>query len=272
MIVNAFFGVILVVNYKTYTKEQIEEVKRLFEDGKNKCEISRITGVPRGTIKSWIIPRYEKKTDKPRNSYVPIINFDEYLDTTEKRAAYSYALAVYLCDGCISMPKSHKVPSLRCVNDNKYPINTQEWMNNLKILFPENSVNCLKHHKYNCSTVVVYSKKLIDLFPQHGKGKKNQREIKLEQWQSAIVNEHPNEFIKGCIQADGCIYKDKKTQSKRYSFTNTSIGIMDIFLETLRLIGINKKPSFYPKTKIYNVSIGKKSDIAILEPIISNKE
>lgn len=42
------------MKYKTYTKEQIEQVFNLFENGMNKSNISRITGIPRGTLKEWL--------------------------------------------------------------------------------------------------------------------------------------------------------------------------------------------------------------------------
>ena len=42
------------MKYKTYKKEQIDEVFDLFEKGINKSQISKATGIPRGTIKSWL--------------------------------------------------------------------------------------------------------------------------------------------------------------------------------------------------------------------------
>lgn len=42
------------MKYKTYKKEQIEQVFNLFEKGMSKSEISKTTGIPRETLKSWL--------------------------------------------------------------------------------------------------------------------------------------------------------------------------------------------------------------------------
>ena len=49
------------MKYKTYKKEQIEQVFNLFEKGMSKSEISKTTGIPRETLKSWL-----KKDGKSR--------------------------------------------------------------------------------------------------------------------------------------------------------------------------------------------------------------
>lgn len=262
------------MKYRVYTQEQIEEAKTLFENGKNKCEISRITGVPRGTIKSWIIPRYKKKTDKPRSSYIPITNFDEYLNTPEKKAAYSFILAVYLCDGCISRYKTYRAPAMRMFNDSKYPKNTKEWAEKLKILFPENSVNIHKRKESNCNVVLLYSRKLLDLFPQYGEGVKHKRKLEFANWQMDIVREFPSDFIRGCIQSDGCVYKQKigKYIYKKYNFTNMSEDIIDLFLEALRLIGIQKEKWQNKKSKKFVIQNFSKDDVEALSQIIDKKE
>jgi transposase len=42
------------MKYKTYKKEQIEQVFNLFQKGMSKSEISKTTGIPRETLKSWL--------------------------------------------------------------------------------------------------------------------------------------------------------------------------------------------------------------------------
>jgi hypothetical protein len=40
-------------------------------------------------------------------------------------------------------------------------------------------------------------------FPQHGPGRKHRRPIVLEPWQRDIVERHPWEFIRGCLDPTG---------------------------------------------------------------------
>jgi hypothetical protein len=67
---------------------------------------------------------------------------------------------------------------------------------------PKNSVGrvVLK----GCTEVYSNSKHWPCLFPQHGPGKKHDREIKLEPWQQALVDIDPRPLIEGLIHSDGC--------------------------------------------------------------------
>lgn len=261
--------------YRKYSKEQISQVKRLFEEGKNKCQISRITNIPRATLKEWIRPHYIPKTNKPRNSYFPITDFKSYFDTEEKKKAYSFILAVYLCDGCISRFKTFRAPSIRFTNDSKYPINTQEWGEKLKTVLPENSVNIHKKKNGNCFIITAYSRKLLDLFPQFGEGKKHDRKLFLSYWQKEIIEQYPEEFIKGCIQSDGCIYFQKISDAhfyKRYNFVNKSEDIIDFFIFALEKVGISKAKYFQKGRGLFVIQNFIKNQVKILESIISKKE
>lgn len=263
------------MTYKTYSQEQKDQVKSLFEDGKNKCEISRITGIPRATLTKWIHPTYIRKTGKPRNTYKPIVDFESYLNTEEKKRAYSFILGVYLCDGHISRYKTFRAPCIRFFNDLKYPLNTQEWKEKLQIILPENKINVYKKSESNCCVVLAYSRKLLDLFPQYGEGKKHDRKLTLAPWQKQILDQYPEEFIRGCIQSDGCIYTQKisdKFSYKRYNFINKSEDIINFFLSSLERIGILKQKYFSQSRKLFVVQNFSKEQKIILETIISKKE
>lgn len=258
--------------YRSYDTPTKEKVKQLFENGKNKCEISRITGIPRATLTQWIHPKYEPKTNKPRASYVPIVSFEDYLDTEEKKKAYSFILAIYLCDGYIS--KAFRAASIRLFNDAKYPENTNDWAKKLKILLPENSVTVSKQQNSNSFVVLAYSRKLTDLFPQHGSGPKHSRKLIFSNWQLKIIQEFPEEFIKGCIQSDGCIYTQAMKNGysyKRFNFINKSEDIIDLFLSTLKLINISKEKYFQVNRGLFVIQNFSKEAVSILEKIISKK-
>jgi intein-encoded DNA endonuclease-like protein len=256
---------------RSYAPQDRENVRKLFDNGKTKSEISRETGIPFRTIVDWVNPKLKGREYK--NCYTPIIDFDSYLDTEEKQKAYSFILAVYLCDGNISTFKTFRAPLIRFYNDTQYPKNTQEWAQNLQILLPENFINIHKKKTSNCFVVCTYSKKLLDLFPQHGIGKKHNRKLELTDWQKKIIEKHPQEFIRGCIQSDGCIYFQSvgKYSYKKYSFTNRSEDIIDFFLLALKFCGIEKKKYFHPKGQ-FVVQNFNKNDLEILESIISVKE
>jgi hypothetical protein len=55
--------------------------------------------------------------------------------------------------------------------------------------------------------VNAYSNTWPVLFPQHGAGRKHLRPIVLEAWQRRIVERHPIEFVRGCIESDGCRHR-----------------------------------------------------------------
>ncbi len=261
------------MKYRVYNDEEKNQVYKLAEEGMNKSDISRRLNIPRGTLKHWLNPR-PRKTNIPRNSYSPIIDFDHYLNSSEKRAAYSFTLAVYLCDGCISEYKTFRAPSMRLTNDSKYPKNTEEWIQKLKTVLPNNSVSMFKKKCSNCYVVSTYSKKLIDLFPQHGSGRKHNRKLLFADWQIKIIREFPEEFIRGCIQSDGCIYFQKVSGKvyKRYSFCNMSEDIIDLVLMSLSFVGIMKNKWQNLKTGKFVIQNFSKKDTAILESIIQTKE
>lgn len=262
------------MKYRIYTKEDKDKVLKLFETGSNQSAISRETGVPRETLREWLKPKDISK--RIRNSYVPIINFDEYLNTEEKRRAYSFLLAIYLCDGYVCKYKTLRAPSLRMFNDSRYPINIQEWANKAKIIFPNNSIKIFKKKSSNSCEILLYSKKILDLFPQHGPGKKHSRKLNFENWQMQIVKEYPEEFIRACIQSDGCIYHQKLKNGnysyKRYNFVNKSEDIMNLFAYALSVLGIIKEKTFNKSRNLFVVQNFSKEDTQILEKIISKKE
>jgi hypothetical protein len=66
----------------------------------------------------------------------------------------------------------------------------------------KNKINRIK--RLGCTDVYSYSKHWPCLFPQHGLGKKHDREIKLEPWQQKLVDLDPRPLVEGLIHSDGC--------------------------------------------------------------------
>ena len=58
----------------------------------------------------------------------------------------------------------------------------------ISIILPDNKVSINRHGSDNCSEIYVYSKNLIQLFPQHDTGKKHERQIILKDWQKEVLD------------------------------------------------------------------------------------
>jgi hypothetical protein len=253
---------------RVYTTDDRNNVLKLFNNGDNKLKISKETGIPYSILKKWVSSKNIKE------AYSPITNFKKYLNNKIKQKAYSFILAVYLGDGYISTYKTFRAPKLCFSNDKKYIKNTQEWVEKLQILFPDNKVNIYPKRNGNCYMIQVYSKKILDLFPQHGIGKKHTRKIRLKTWQNNIVKKYPEEFIRGCIQSDGSIYEQtiKNYKYKNYCFVNKSKDITMLFILALSLKGINKSLYYNKARQLFVIQNFNKDQIKILNKIIPSKE
>ncbi len=55
-----------------------------------------------------------------------------------------------------------------------------------------------------CVITTVSWKHWPCLFPQHGPGRKHERDLVLADWQWEIVERHPADFLRGLFHSDGC--------------------------------------------------------------------
>lgn len=112
-------------------------------------------------------------------------------------------------DGCIS--EGARTQRLRLHLDAKYPVMNEEIKDLLRGCFPENPVgqptaptSAWSGRSDTLVILSVYSRHLECLFPQHGAGRKHEREITLEEWQVKLLDASPWPFLRGCIRSDGC--------------------------------------------------------------------
>jgi hypothetical protein len=100
------------------------------------------------------------------------------------------------------------------------------------------------------------------LFPQHGAGRKHLWSIVLESWQHNIVEQHPVEFVRGCIDSNGCRHRRLVAGRNHpaYSFTNHSPDILDLFVRACGLIGLRPR-----RANRVTVSIARRADVAALD-------
>jgi hypothetical protein len=180
--------------------------------------------------------------------------------------AYVYLLGMYLGDGCISAAP-RDVYKLRITLDVKYPgiIAETQWA--ITEVAPQNKASVQVRPK-NCVEVHASSKAWPCLFPQHGPGKKHQRRIALELWQSRLVQRWPDALLRGLIQSDGCRFMNtgRAWRHPRYAFHNLSGGIKAIFCDACDQLDLHWTSSG-PKT----IYVSRKADVAVLDRIVGPK-
>lgn len=157
---------------------------------------------------------------------------------------------------------------LRIFLDSKYSSLNDFTVEILKKLFPNNKVGILKA-KCNMITITLYHKYLAILFPQHGAGKKHNRDIKLFDWQTNILRWEY--FFAGFFGSDGCFYFSRKNNMEAYNFTNKSKQIIDLFVKCCEYLGI--KFTFNQKSGngIYYINIYRKKYVSFLKELIGTK-
>jgi hypothetical protein len=102
-----------------------------------------------------------------------------------------------------------------------------------------------------CVHIVSYWKHWPCLIPQHGPGRKHERPIMLEHWQSDVVEAHAGQFLRGLFHSDGCRFtnwttrvvagRPKRYEYPRYMFTNKSADILALCGWALDLLQIESR-------------------------------
>ncbi|WP_037624716.1 helix-turn-helix domain-containing protein [Streptomyces aureus] len=241
----------------------------LADQGRSLNSVSKETGISRAAIRSWRI-RVEPLDD---NRSRPCPRCRATPEDPDEPAAYAYLLGLYLGDGCIS-PLRRGVYSLRIACADAWPGLIDACVEAVQLLRPDNRV--CRVRSAGCQYVTGSSKHWPCLFPQHGPGKKHEREIALEPWQQRIVDAHPWEFVRGLIHSDGCRVtnwttrvvagKTKRYEYPRYFFTNRSADILRLFTGTLDAVGVEWKQ---PNSR--NISVAKKASVALLDAHVGPK-
>jgi hypothetical protein len=252
-------------NVRSY--RELAEVQGLVAFGLNDCQIARLTGIPRSTIREWRSKRrwLNACAESCESCDGAVHDFDRL------PRSYVYLLGLYLGDGCLS---SHRrgVFRLRVVLDSRYPGIVAECADAMQDLLPANRPGVLRKHGENAVEVGVYSKHLPCLFPQHGPGRKHKRVIKLADWQVRAVERHPHLLLRGLIHSDGCRFTNtvrharKTYEYVRYNFSNRSADIRGIFCDTCDLLGIE-----WRVMKAFNISVARRASVARLDEFIGPK-
>ena len=178
-------------------------------------------------------------------------------------AAYSYLLGMYLGDGYIC----------RLQRTYRFHVSLhhrQEWIirrvtQAIATLRPGRPVG---FRRRGAEVIVnAYSNAWPILFPQHGPGRKHLRPIILESWQREIIERHPTEFVRGCLESDGC--RHRRLVGGRnypaYSFKNHSADILALFVWACGLLGLRPR-----RANRVTISIARRADVARLDHVVEH--
>jgi hypothetical protein len=137
----------------------------------------------------------------------------------------------------------------------------------MRQLLPRNRVG------FRCrpSVVVVnsYSNQWPRLFPQHGPGRKHSRPIVLESWQREIVERYPEDFVRGCLDSDGCRHRRivRGRNYPAYSFRNRSEDILRLFAVACDLAALR-----WRRSNRDTISIARRREVARLDELLAGGE
>jgi hypothetical protein len=244
----------------------VERVLALHRLGHNKCEIARLTGIPRGTLRCWINPRYQ-----PR-ARLGCFRCDDS-QSAPSSADYVYLLGLYLGDGCLSAAPNG-VWRLRIVQDARYKQLIQRCDHTMGAVSRRRVLHVARP---GCVEISAYWKHWIHAFPQHGPGPKHKRAIRLEQWQVLMVHGQPQELLAGLVHSDGSRHMNpiiarcpdgsvRRYAYPRYDFCSASDDIRRLFTETCDLLGVT-----WTRRSQRNISIARRKDVAFLDTFIGPK-
>ncbi|MFD4663195.1 helix-turn-helix domain-containing protein [Streptomyces halstedii] len=244
----------------------------LVSQGRSLNSVSRQTGVSRAAIRSWqrrLEPLSPRSEPCPRCSETP--------RDPDDPPAYAYLLGLYLGDGCVS-PAPRGVYFLRVACSDAWPGLIDACAEAMRSARPYNKV--FRVPRQGCQNVTCHSKHWPCLFPQHGPGKKHEREIALEPWQRRIVGAHPWDFVRGLVHSDGCRITNwttrviggetKRYEYPRYFFTNKSDDIRKLFTDTLDRLGV-EWTHCTRAGKEYNISVARRASVALMDAHVGPK-
>ena len=243
------------------TAEERARVSKLKELGYNASAVARLTNIPRSTVRGWM------------NGQAPGARRIMAGEAPLNLPAYVYLLGIYLGDGSISA-HARGVYRMRLHLDLRYPGIVDECHAALQAVAPRNRVHRLYRRSHYTGRDAVthvdvssYSKRWVELFPQHGPGRKHARRIELAAWQQDAARAHPKLLLRGLIHSDGCrsINTGTNWRHPRYSFSNRSDDIRGIFCWACDLLGLHWTTA--PRT----VYVSRQADVAQMDEFIGPK-
>jgi len=227
----------------------------LSRTGLSDQEVGRRLGLPRGTVQYIRVTASRPPNACPRCwRGARRIDFDA--------GDYAELFGLYLGDGCLS--PTGRTTRLRIALDANYPGIIWDATQLLKRCFPSNRVDVVETRERSWVAVSVYCSHLPCLFPQHGRGKKHERAIAVEEWQRELIRAAPWGLIRGLISSDGCSFVNSTGPYRylTYDFSNRSRDIVLLLLTTLDLVDVGYRVTSHRGT--WRVRINRRDNVAQL--------
>lgn len=245
-------------------RKRVGEVRRaisLSRDGNPTATVARQLGVPRSTVRYWLGRFAGVAQSAEAIGLKPVQCGFESLH--QHHPAYAYLLGMYLGDGYVCWRGRTYV--LRVFLNRKQVDVVQRVSQALEELLPDHRVG--RVHRRDSEVVEITSHFLgwPELLPQHGPGRKHRRPIVLQPWQDDILRSHPGEFLRGCIESDGCRHRRivNGRNYPAYSFSNRSEDILRLFASACELLGLR-----YRRANRVTISIARRPDVARLDALM----
>lgn len=256
----------------TRPAREVEAVLYLAERGLNRCQIARVTGVPRSTVGHWLAGELPAQRDARNPPGGPCRGCSVPLELTDRVfPRYAYLLGAYLGDGWIAR-HARGVYRLALHLDRAYPRIVRACAEAVAAVSPDNRVRVVHDPDAQMDVVVSYSKHWPCLLPQHGAGMKHTRRIELADWQREILDRHPWAFLRGLIHSDGCRFMNPAVHSHRtywyprYQFSNRSADIRALFCEYCEKVGVE-----WRQANRWNISVARRASVELMDRHIGPK-
>lgn len=242
-----------------------ERVWALIDLGMNDCHIERETGIPRRTVCDWRRGGERNRSRASRSCAVC-----GGAPAQLPGASYAYLLGAYLGDGHI-VHAGRGVYRLRVACDLMH-INIAWWIALAVEDVRGRRAAMQPRAQSRALDVSSYWKHWPCVFPQHGPGRKHKRRIELADWQQRIVNEHPDQLVRGLIHSDGwrginrVSHPNRTYEYVRYQFTNRSDDIRHIFCDACDQLGVQ-----WRRMTEHDISVARRDSVAKLDGFIGPK-
>jgi hypothetical protein len=263
--------------------DEYRRILELWEMGTTKKRIAINLGIPRATVRNCIyrygsLKALENNRERAsRSTPYEVLDRIQNPENLHIQQVYTYILGIYLGDGNIT--KVRNVYRIRITLDARYPNIIQKCSDAIQILLPENQIGIVKRYYRNhlsCVDVSCFHKFWPEILPQHGIGRKHNREIALADWQQMIVDTYPLEFFRGLYHSDGSRFSNvvNSKDYPRYQFTNMSDDIRRMFCETCDKLGLHwtlKQRRSQAREQATDVFISKRKNVEYLDRVVGRK-
>lgn len=210
--------------------------RQAFLSGATVAEAARVVGLNYRTVWHWC---RDRPTPAILGTALRCFRCRDDVRLPTDPAAYAYLLGLYLGDG--HLVTRARVPVLRIACSDSWPGLIEACDDAMRAVLAE---RVQRVQKSGCVSVQSYGKHWPCLLPQHGPGRKHERPIVLADWQQAIVEAQPGDFLRGLFHSDGCRFANRVTVRgkryvyPRYMFVNESTDIMRLCQQALDRLGI----------------------------------